>query len=361
MQVLNREGNLAWGTDVNIESAELEAQAGNVIELVRPSVDVGGNYTVRVKAPGSSSWDSVQIFANGPTYPRASESAGFKCTPKQTEVTVDLAEDPVAHLEYTLSTDADPENNFTYYADFLEDGNDVVKYNRMSGNTFSKSGGLWTCDGWIEYTGLSVGTATLHMYLLVNAQRYDHHAVTINVIDSSKVTVQTPEPTAAPKVSLSKARLTVKAQTWTGKAIKPAVTVKLNGKALKQGTDYKVSYKNNVKIGKATVTVTGKGNYAGSKKATFAINPAKVKGLKLQAGNKQLTATWKKASGGVTGYQIQYGLKKDFTGAKKATVKKAATVKKVLKKLTAGKTYYVRIRAYKTVNGISTGPSGPGP
>ena len=71
----------------------------------------------------------------------------------------------------------------------------------------------------------------------------------------------------------------------------------------------------------------------------------------LKAGTKQLTATWKK-TGGVTGYQIEYGLKEDFKGAKKVTVKKDATVKATIKKLQAKKTYYVRIRSYKTVKKV---------
>ena len=78
--------------------------------------------------------------------------------------------------------------------------------------------------------------------------------------------------------------------------------------------------------------------------------PKKVAGFKLKAGKKQLTATWKKASG-VTGYQIEYGLKKSFKGAKKVTVKGAKTVKYTLKSLKSKKSYYVRIRAYKKVNG----------
>ena len=53
---------------------------------------------------------------------------------------------------------------------------------------------------------------------------------------------------------------------------------------------------------------------------------------------------------GVSGYQVQYGLKKSFAGAKTKTAKKTATQLK-LGKLKAGKTYYVRIRAYKTVKG----------
>ena len=156
---------------------------------------------------------------------------------------------------------------------------------------------------------------------------------------------------AAAKIKLTKSntKVTVKAQAWTGKALKPKVTVKLNGKALKKGTDYKVSYKNNTDIGKARVTVTGVGKYTGTVTGSFIINPKVVSGLSLKAGAGKLTASWKKVSG-VTGYQIQYGLKSSFKGAKKVTVKKAATVKKVLKQLTTGKAYYVRIRAYKKVD-----------
>ena len=49
-------------------------------------------------------------------------------------------------------------------------------------------------------------------------------------------------------VSIKGAKITVKAQTYTGKALKPAVTVTLNGKTLKKGTDYTVSYKNNLRL-----------------------------------------------------------------------------------------------------------------
>ena len=62
---------------------------------------------------------------------------------------------------------------------------------------------------------------------------------------------------------------------YDGKAKKPKVkSVVLNGRKLKAGRDYKVSYKNNKKRGKATVVITGKGNYAGTAKAKFTIRQA---------------------------------------------------------------------------------------
>lgn len=63
----------------------------------------------------------------------------------------------------------------------------------------------------------------------------------------------------------------IKNQTYTGKALTPAVTVKLDGKTLEAGTDYTVAYKNNVKVGTATVTITGTGSYTGTLTTTFKI------------------------------------------------------------------------------------------
>ena len=150
-------------------------------------------------------------------------------------------------------------------------------------------------------------------------------------------------------VSLSNAKVTVSAQVYSGKAKKPAVKVVLDGRTLIKGTDYTVAYRNNKAIGTATVTVKGKGDYTGTVEKTFKINPKAVTGLKLTAGKGTLSVIWKKAPGGISGYQLQYGLKKSFSGAKKATVSKASTVKGTIKNLKKGKTYYVRIRAFKKV------------
>ena len=83
---------------------------------------------------------------------------------------------------------------------------------------------------------------------------------------------------------------------------------------------------------------------------TFAINPKATEFSKLTAGKKQATVKWKKQAG-VTGYEIEYSLKKSFSGSKTVTVKKAATVSGTIKKLKKGKKYYVRVRTYKTVSG----------
>ncbi len=149
-------------------------------------------------------------------------------------------------------------------------------------------------------------------------------------------------------------KLSSAAITYNGKTKTPSVTVKdSNGKTLKKGTDYTVTYPRKRKsIGKYTVTVTFKGNYSGTKKLTFEIVPAKVTLSKLTAGSKNLTATWKTVSG-ATGYEVVYSTSKKFTKktTKTVTIKKAKTKKTTIKKLKKGKKYYVKVRAYKTVSG----------
>ena len=139
-------------------------------------------------------------------------------------------------------------------------------------------------------------------------------------------------------------------KTYTGKAIKPAPVVVYDGNKLRKDTDYTVAYSNNKAVGTATVTITGIGKYGDTVNKTFKINPKPVALVSLTPGSKQLTVKWKKGAS-INGYEVQYSLKKDFASSSKVTIKKAGTVQTVLKKLTANKTYYVRVRTYKTVKG----------
>jgi hypothetical protein len=80
---------------------------------------------------------------------------------------------------------------------------------------------------------------------------------------------------------------TVSAQNYTGKAITPSVTVSYNGKTLVNGTDYTIAYSNNVNAGTATITITGKGNYTGSKTITFKINALNISGATTSSVSAQ--------------------------------------------------------------------------
>lgn len=115
---------------------------------------------------------------------------------------------------------------------------------------------------------------------------------------------------------VSTLKITVPSVTYNGKAQKPAVTVKYNNYKFKNGTDYTLSYKNNTKIGTATVTVKGKGKLSGTRSVTFKINAKPIKNAVITYNNS-LTYNGSKLSPAVT---VKYGnttLKKntDYTVA----------------------------------------------
>ena len=60
-------------------------------------------------------------------------------------------------------------------------------------------------------------------------------------------------------------------QTYTGSALTPAIVVKDGATTLTEGTHYTVAYTDNINAGTATVTITGMGNYVGTKSQTFSI------------------------------------------------------------------------------------------
>ena len=300
---------------------------------------------------------------------------GYYIIPEKTEYTINLSGESTVRVNVTLSCFEDASVEFDVC--YTKGADDYVEIGAMDKNPrkLTEKNGSYVYDSWCEIKGLRVGTAKLVTMIFVDGQNYGDTYITFNVIDDPDH-VEEPsddpgeepsdepgeepsdepgeEPASDPepeRKSIAEARITVKDRTYTGKALKPAVKVKLDGVTLKKGTDYTVSYKNNKKVGKATVTVKGKGQYTGSAKATFRISPKAASGLKLTAGAKRLTVAWKQAAG-AGGYEIQYATKKDFSDAVTKTVKKAKTVKATLKKLKAGKKYYVRIRAYKKVKGV---------
>ena len=142
----------------------------------------------------------------------------------------------------------------------------------------------------------------------------------------------------------------ISTKAFTGKNITQSITVKYNGKTLKKGTDYTVSYSSNKNIGTATVKVAGKGSYTGTITKTFKINPAKQEIQKLTSKSKAFFVDWAQ-KGSATGYEIQYATNSKFTSAKKVTITNNKTDKATVSKLSGKKKYYVRVRSYTTVKG----------
>ena len=148
-------------------------------------------------------------------------------------------------------------------------------------------------------------------------------------------------------MSLNDAKMTLQYERmkYTGKALTPAVTVEVSGKQLKNNQDYTVTYLNNKELGTATVTVTGKGNYAGSKKLTFKIVVGVTKVSTTPAYNK-VTVKWEKVVG-ATKYVLQRSTSKNSGFKTIATITSGSTVKYVDKDVKLGKTYYYRVKAYR--------------
>lgn len=73
-----------------------------------------------------------------------------------------------------------------------------------------------------------------------------------------------------------------------GNEIKPTPAITLGEKLLENGVDYDLSYADNINVGTATLTATGKGEYQGTVSTTFQITKAKGS-LKLKVNNEEST------------------------------------------------------------------------
>lgn len=149
---------------------------------------------------------------------------------------------------------------------------------------------------------------------------------------------------ATPSVKLS-----TSAYTYNGKVKTPGVKVSVNGTVLTKD-NYSVSYgKGRKNVGKYTVKVTLKNDYAGSKTVSFKINPPKSAVKKLKKGKKSFTVYVKKQSKQTSGYQVQYSTSKKFKSPKTKSLTSYKKTSLKVKKLKKHKKYYVRVRTYKKI------------
>ena len=149
---------------------------------------------------------------------------------------------------------------------------------------------------------------------------------------------------ASAATSISKAKVTYEDYyTYTGKAIKPSVTVKVGSKTLKKDTNYTVSYKNNTNVGKGTITIKGKGSYSGSVSKSFYIEPKAVSSLKGTAYSTKIKLSWGKSTG-ASAYQVYQKIDGKWT--KLGNTSKTSYTVTDLDSVTK---YDFRVRAYAKV------------
>ena len=161
---------------------------------------------------------------------------------------------------------------------------------------------------------------------------------------------------SAPTVTVKDSTITVSNKSQTTKLDVKAdedakLTYKSDNKSVKVDKNGKVTIAKNF-VGKATITVTAtSGSTKTTKKVTITVNPKGTTFRSVYNGaGKKLKAYWNRNSQ-VTGYQLQYGTSKNFTGCKTVTLKSNKYTGSVRTGLKKNATYYVRIRTYKRVSG----------
>ena len=218
---------------------------------------------------------------------------------------------------------------------------------KLSNTSYTYTGAAFTPATTVTYNGKTLVKDT--DYTVTYKNNTNAGTATVAVTGKGNYTGTLTSTFKINAISIKSAKVTLKTTSYSydGKAKKPAIkSVVLNGKTL-SSSNYTVTYKNNKNAGTATVTITGKGNYTGSAKATFTIKASlsstfkntsktlKASTLKTKA---QTFAIAKKFSGGKVTYTVTKGTKKYISvnsttgkvtvkkGAKKGTYKVKVTV-----------------------------------
>ena len=150
----------------------------------------------------------------------------------------------------------------------VKDGNTVLKEGTDYTVTYSNNVNVGTAKVIVTGKGNYTGTVTKEFTIMKAAPGQ-------GVKDLSQCTVM----------------LNKSSYTYDGKAKTPTVTVKDGAAALKEGTDYTVTYSNNINAGAAKVTVTGKGNYKGTVTKNFTITVKKGSSHKVGSYQYKVTGT----------------------------------------------------------------------
>lgn len=168
--------------------------------------------------------------------------------------------------------------------------------------------------------------------------------------DDKKMEVKSGGEESEPvSINHSMVTLSSKLFNYDGKVKCPGVTVKHGTNVLVKGKDYTVQYKNNINIGTATVVVSGNGNYEGSTSVNYQIQMGSTK-LTSTSSYSVIKLKWAKVPG-ANRYQI-YRSTSATAGFKRIkTISSGSTTSYSDKNTKFNKTYYYKIRAYRTENG----------
>ena len=154
----------------------------------------------------------------------------------------------------------------------------------------------------------------------------------------------------------SKVYLSTTEYAYNGETKKPSVKVyDSKGKKLTEGEDYTLTRPSSSKnIGKYKITVTFKGDYAGTKNLYYTIGPKNTSSVKATLyGHDDVKVSWSKVSS-ASGYKVYYKTSSSDAWSSKTTTSTSTK----LSNLSDGKKYNIKVVAYKTVSGVKCYNSG---
>lgn len=210
-----------------------------------------------------------------------------------------------------------------------------------------------TSGSWKLYKDTKYNTDYTYIYSLYKTKSYQVRVRSYKLFGSSKHYSSWSKVTNLYNTPKN-IKLSATKYTYSGKKVTPSITIKdTMGNKLTKDKHYTLTFSSSSRknVGKYTVTIKFKGGYAGEVKKSFTIYPKGTSVSSVSAGKSALTVKVKSQKTQTTGYQVQASKSSKFTSPKTVSIKNSTTTAK-LTGLSAKKTYYVRTRTYKTINGV---------
>lgn len=333
------------GTGENVDSA---AQPVTITKVAKPSglgktdctnisnndgTITGVDTTMRYRKEGSDSWktctgNEITGLSNGKYYIQQKHTGAM------------LASDPAEVIieEFVPETVAEPA--FSPAGGTYTNAQNVTIKCATAGAKI-----YYTTDGSRPTTGSKLYSGAIKVSKTTTIKAI---AVKDGMTDSRVTTATYTIKTQPEKKDISTATVSaIKNITYTGKKITPKPTVKLGTTKLTYGTDYNITYRDNINTGTAKLTITGKGKYKGSIVKSFKIDKAaitisvkkvSVKAKELKNGDVKIKAS---EAFSVTKNKGDVAYEKKSGSGKIAVSKKG---KVTIKKGTKKGTYKVKVK-----------------
>lgn len=363
MAVLNQDGNELYkisnaGVDTTCNSGKIGLEKGTYYVLISvASTLYTGDYKLKVTTKAASNWESE---VNGDTATADKITVGKEMNGIISSYSGDLdyykfTLDKAAYINVSLTHEKINAAGRSWYVYLLKGNGSRLNYKKTD-HLYAYAGDVYT-----ETDAVKLAKGTYYVVVRAAADNKNavgqEYTVCVNKISAKKPTIS----------GVKSAGYNMLRVTW--KAVPGAVSYEIYRSNSKNGSYTKVKTIDEVKTVswtdknvttgktyyykvKATVALeggtTGTGSASGAKSGKAV--PAATT-LKAKAGAKQIKLTWSKVSG-ASGYELYRSTSEDGKYSKIKTVTKGSVKSYTDKsKVSSGKMYYYKIRAYRKVDG----------